>query len=44
MNIQKNDKKQRVTVSVEEFYPVCSDRLGGFHCAACYDKKYWGAA
>jgi hypothetical protein len=44
LNIQKNDKKQRVNVAVEEFYPVCEARLGGFHCAACYDKKFWGAA
>lgn len=44
LNIQKNDKKQRVDVPVEDFYPVCAERLGGFHCAACYDRKFWGAA
>jgi hypothetical protein len=44
LDIQKNGKGARTKVSVEDFYPVCTDRLGGFHCAACYDKKYWAAS
>jgi hypothetical protein len=44
INIQKNKHGQRVDVAVEEFKPVCEARLEKFHCATCYDRKFWGAA
>jgi hypothetical protein len=44
INIQKNKRGERVDVPVEEFKPVCEARLETFHCATCYDKKYWTAS
>lgn len=44
VTILKKKDGPKVSVAVAEFAPVCEQRLGGFHCPACYDKKYWGAA
>jgi hypothetical protein len=44
VTILKKKDGPKVTVSVADFEPVCIERLGSFHCANCYDRKYWGAA
>lgn len=44
VTILKTAKGPKVTVTVADFEPVCKERLGEFHCARCYDRKYWGAA
>lgn len=44
VTILKKKDGPKVTVQVSDFEPVCIERLGSFHCARCYDRKYWGAA
>ena len=44
VTILKKKDGPRVTVSVADFEPVCRERLGDFHCARCYDQKFWGVA
>lgn len=44
VTILKKKDGPKVTVTVADFEPVCVQRLGSFHCAGCYDRKYWGAA
>ena len=41
VNIQKNERGARVDVAVKDFRPVCEERLKGFFCGPCYDKRYW---
>jgi hypothetical protein len=47
VNVPKKTKDGslvRVSVPVLDFAPVCDERLGGFHCPNCYEKKWFGAA
>lgn len=44
VTILKKKEGPKVTVAIADFEPVCIDRLGAFHCAACYDRKQWGVA
>lgn len=44
VNITRSTNGQKIDVTVKDFEPVCVQRLGAFHCAACYDKKYWKVA
>jgi hypothetical protein len=41
---KKDGSIVRVSVPVADFAPVCEERLGGFHCPGCYEKKWFGAA
>lgn len=44
VTILKKKGGEKVTVSVADFEPVCKERLGSFHCAGCYERKWFGAA
>lgn len=44
VTILKKKAGPKVTVPMADFEPVCAERLGAFHCAGCYDRKYWGVA
>lgn len=44
VTIPKKKGGPMVTVAVADFAPVVEQRLGGFHCPGCYEKKWINAA
>lgn len=44
VTIPKKKGGPMVTVPVEDFAPVVTDRLKSFHCPGCYEKKWFSAA
>lgn len=44
LTILKRKDGPKVAVAIADFAPVCAERLGTFHCARCYERKWFGAA